>query len=243
MADVDVAVRVRRAVVQNEARATLRGRANRLVDLALLPIANPARFPARQIAAHRKRGVGEIERGLVVGFGIVGHEDVLFFAFTAAHKNSRACATSARICSVSASMSSYFSSSRSLCRNSTVTRSPIDRLVEIEHEHFEQGLSVLLHRRPHAEAGHAGARRRSRARARARRRCRSAPDAGAARCSRLESQDCGRALSPCATRPDNEYGRPRRAAARVRSPAASALASRSRMRVRLETRSYACLRR
>ena len=74
VADVDVAVRVRRAVVQDESRAAFRGRANRLVDLALLPIPDPARFPPREIAAHWKRRVGEIERGLVVGFGIVGHK-------------------------------------------------------------------------------------------------------------------------------------------------------------------------
>ncbi len=74
VADVDVAVRVRRAVVQDEARPALRRRADRLVDLRALPFRHPARLAARKIAAHRERRVRQVERCLVVGLRFVGHQ-------------------------------------------------------------------------------------------------------------------------------------------------------------------------
>ena len=44
MADVDIAVRIRRAVMQGEHRATLCGLANALVNFLLLPLRDPLRF-------------------------------------------------------------------------------------------------------------------------------------------------------------------------------------------------------
>ena len=107
--DVDVAVRVRRPVVQHEARPAGGRRANRLVHLPLLPVAHPAGLAPGQVPAHRERRVGQVQRRLVVGLRIVGHG--LQSAFVARQgravaKYSRACATSARICRVSASRSS-----------------------------------------------------------------------------------------------------------------------------------------
>ena len=75
VADVDVAVRVRRAVVQHEARAaraTRRGSPRRPCAPAT-PCTQPG-SRLREVAAHRKRRVGQVERRLVVGLGFVGHE-------------------------------------------------------------------------------------------------------------------------------------------------------------------------
>ena len=71
--DVDVAVRVRRTVVQDEARPAARRDANRVVHAIAPPRVDPAGFPAREIAAHRKRRVRQVQRRLVVGAGVVGH--------------------------------------------------------------------------------------------------------------------------------------------------------------------------
>ena len=73
MADVDVAIGVRRPVVQDEARAAARRGPNRLVHLALLPLLDPLRFALGEVAAHRERRVRQVQRGLVVGLGFVGH--------------------------------------------------------------------------------------------------------------------------------------------------------------------------
>ena len=70
VADVDVVVRVRRAVVQHEARPARRRRPDGLVDLLLLPLLDPGRLALREIAAHRKPRVRQIERGLVVELSI-----------------------------------------------------------------------------------------------------------------------------------------------------------------------------
>ncbi len=76
VADVDVGVRVRRAVVQHEPRASSRRLADRFVDLALLPILDPAGLALRQVSAHRKRRVGQVQRRFVIGFRVVGHREV-----------------------------------------------------------------------------------------------------------------------------------------------------------------------
>ena len=60
MADMDVAVRIRRAVVQDEFRLTLPGRADFLVALLRLPARHHLRLALGEVAAHRERGVGEI---------------------------------------------------------------------------------------------------------------------------------------------------------------------------------------
>ncbi len=78
VADVDVVVRVRRAVVQHEARAPGRSRADRLVDVLLLPLLDPERLAPGEIAAHRKPRVGQVQRLLVVDFRVVGHRDCRF---------------------------------------------------------------------------------------------------------------------------------------------------------------------
>ena len=76
---VDVVVRVRRSVVQYPARPAHRGSADLLVDLLLVPLADPLRLALREIAAHRKRRVREVQRvlarrgigrGLLLGVGI-----------------------------------------------------------------------------------------------------------------------------------------------------------------------------
>ena len=66
VADMDVAVGIGRAVVQDETRASLGGLANLLVELLLLPERNPLRLTFGEIAAHREGGIGQIERVLVI---------------------------------------------------------------------------------------------------------------------------------------------------------------------------------
>ncbi len=71
---VDLAVGVRRPIVQHEQRLAHAGGAQALVAAFLVPLLNPARLALGQVAAHRERGVGEVERGPVVrgGGGLVG---------------------------------------------------------------------------------------------------------------------------------------------------------------------------
>ena len=86
--DMDVAVRVRRPVVQDETRPALRRGAYSLVDAVVVPLAHPHGLALREIAAHRERRVRQVQRGLVVAFGIVGHA-------SSWAKNARACSASA----------------------------------------------------------------------------------------------------------------------------------------------------
>ncbi len=69
VADVDVAVGVGRAVVQDEARTPARGFADAPVEAARLPGGDPLGFALREVAAHGKRRVGQIEGVLVVRHG------------------------------------------------------------------------------------------------------------------------------------------------------------------------------
>ena len=116
MADVDVAVGVGRAVVQDELGPAGGGLADRLVAFLLLPALHPAGLALGEVAPHRERGVGQVERVLVVRHGAG-----LYLILA---RNCLAFSTSRRICATRLSRSGYFSSSRSLCRKSTRTRRP-----------------------------------------------------------------------------------------------------------------------
>ena len=72
VADVQLAVGVRRTVVQHEQRRAAARDAQLLVDALLVPALDPARLALGQVAAHRKRRVGQVQGGAVVGLG-VGH--------------------------------------------------------------------------------------------------------------------------------------------------------------------------
>ncbi len=65
--DVNRAVGIGRAVVQDEFRPARRRGPQPLVDLALVPPREHLGLAARQIAFHRKGGVGKIDGVLVVG--------------------------------------------------------------------------------------------------------------------------------------------------------------------------------
>jgi hypothetical protein len=73
MADVQLAVRVRRPVVQHELRPADARIAQALVGALLLPLLHPRRLALGQIAAHREGRVGQVERGAVVGRFGRGH--------------------------------------------------------------------------------------------------------------------------------------------------------------------------
>ncbi len=87
VADVDVAVGVRGAVVQHEFLRAAARRADRLVDLLFLPLLDPQRLALGQVAPHRERGVEQVDRVFVLlgvlvlrlgaGLGLlgVGHDD------------------------------------------------------------------------------------------------------------------------------------------------------------------------
>src|SRR5690606_40002763 len=66
VADVDVAVRIGRPVMQNEARAPAAGRSDGLVDVVFFPLGNPGGFALGEIPPHGKRGVGQVDRKRVV---------------------------------------------------------------------------------------------------------------------------------------------------------------------------------
>ena len=65
--DMDVAVRIRRAVMQDELRLAGFGGAYFLIALLFLPSGQHLWLALRHIAAHREDGVGEIQRTLVIG--------------------------------------------------------------------------------------------------------------------------------------------------------------------------------
>ena len=66
VADVQLAVRVRRAVVQDEARPAVAHFAQALVDAFVAPLLDPRRLALGQVAAHRERRVGQVQRRAVV---------------------------------------------------------------------------------------------------------------------------------------------------------------------------------
>ena len=68
MSDVDVAVGIRRAVVQNEFGAAFGNLAQFLIAFFILPLFHPSRFAFGKVAAHGKRRFVKIN-----GFGVIGH--------------------------------------------------------------------------------------------------------------------------------------------------------------------------
>ena len=76
-ADVQVAIRVRRAVVKDEERPALRLRADAAIEIHLLPAREPVRLGSGQTGFHRKVGGRKKESRLVIAGGLcvgrVGH--------------------------------------------------------------------------------------------------------------------------------------------------------------------------
>jgi len=75
MADVDVAVGVGRAIVEDELLAPGTRRADLLLHVGGLPFGEDHRLFQRQAGLHRKVGLGQEDSGAVIGlgFGCVGH--------------------------------------------------------------------------------------------------------------------------------------------------------------------------
>ena len=67
MSHVDLPVRIGRAVVQHEQGPAVAGVAQALVQALGFPLRDPAGLALGQVAAHRERRVGQVERGPVVG--------------------------------------------------------------------------------------------------------------------------------------------------------------------------------
>jgi hypothetical protein len=77
VAHVDLAVGIRRAVVQDELGRAVARIAQAVVAALVVPFLDPTRFALGQVAAHRERGVGQVQRGAVVGGGCnVRHDGV-----------------------------------------------------------------------------------------------------------------------------------------------------------------------
>ena len=82
VADVDVAVGIGWAVVQHKEGSAVGDGANALVDPFVLPLPNPGGLTFREVAAHRKAGLGEIDAAVGggrrrvsgVGRGFSGHD-------------------------------------------------------------------------------------------------------------------------------------------------------------------------
>ncbi len=67
--DVDVAVGVRRAVVQHELGRALACGAQLAVEVVLFPLGHPSRLALGQVTPHREGGVGHVQRGTVLRLG------------------------------------------------------------------------------------------------------------------------------------------------------------------------------
>src|SRR5262245_33233249 len=135
MADMDVAVRVRRAVVENELLARFRRRAQLRVKVIFLPARQNLRLALRQAGPHRKVSLRQKQRFRIISLGL-GHTRLLAGrsecgkagipspasdhytsprtgkASPARLSESRAWATSAAMCPLSVSMDSNFCSCR-----------------------------------------------------------------------------------------------------------------------------------
>ena len=72
VANVQFAVGVRRAIVQNKQRRSLTGCAQFLVQALVAPCFGPGWLTLGQVAAHRKSGVGHVQSGAVICF-LFGH--------------------------------------------------------------------------------------------------------------------------------------------------------------------------
>ncbi len=112
MAQVDLAIGIRRAVVQHEQRATLRVFTKLRVNALLFPTCQDARLTLGQVAAHREFRCRQMEGGFVILAHAVARN-------LCSLRMRRACSASRCICSVNAGRSLNFSSSRSLATNST----------------------------------------------------------------------------------------------------------------------------
>ncbi len=66
VADVDVAVGVRRPIVKNELRPSFGYFTDALVQFSLLPLLHPARLALGKIPAHRERRIWKVQRIFVV---------------------------------------------------------------------------------------------------------------------------------------------------------------------------------
>ena len=134
MADVNITIGIRRAVVQHEARTAATRFTDALVETTLLPLGKHFRFAFRQIAAHREWRIREVQGAFVISHVCSVSETFQNFFKTAVsnqsavqaaccEKNARVSATSRAICCFNVSRSTYFASSRNLCRKSTRTSS------------------------------------------------------------------------------------------------------------------------
>ncbi len=112
MAQVDLAIGVRRAVMQHEGRAAGGMRAQLGVQALVLPARQDPRLALGQVAAHREFRRRQLEGGFVVLAHAVARS-------RCSERMRRACSASRCICAVSAGRPSNFSSSRSLATNST----------------------------------------------------------------------------------------------------------------------------
>ena len=72
VANVQFAVGVRRAIVQNKQRRSLTGCAQFLVQALVAPCFGPGWLTLGQVAAHRKSGVWHVQSGTVICF-LFGH--------------------------------------------------------------------------------------------------------------------------------------------------------------------------
>ena len=72
VADVNIAIRIGRAVVQNKLGPAFARFADALIELAVLPLRDPARLTLGEIALHREGGVRQVQ-----SFFIIGHKMLL----------------------------------------------------------------------------------------------------------------------------------------------------------------------
>src|SRR3984893_13896541 len=150
--DVNIAVGVRRSVVQHKTWAAFARRTNRFVDPSLLPILDPAGFAFGQVATHRKGRVREIQSRFVVGLAGVGHR---YFRLLRCRK------IVASLCDVDPNLPGQLIEIAiallvaKLVQEFDRNPSPINHFVEIEHEYLQQRASALFDRWTDTQAGDA----------------------------------------------------------------------------------------
>src|SRR5690606_6391621 len=117
MTDMDAAVGIGRAVVQDELRPTFAKLAQLAIQTNLVPALQGLRLALRQAGLHRELGIGQVQRSFVVGhFGL--------FISGWLCQYSRAAAISAAIAAFKASSEAKRCSARSLWWKATERRRP-----------------------------------------------------------------------------------------------------------------------
>ena len=152
MANVDVAVGVGWAIVQDELWPAGCLGANLLIQLALLPLGKHARFALGQIAAHRKAGIRQVE-----GILVVSHVLVLSLSIAAVEGREKITGVgniAGDGLGKGVQIGIFFFVAQ-LVQKVHAQMLAVNIPGKIENVHFQRQLALVVDGRAHAQAGHA----------------------------------------------------------------------------------------